>query len=115
MSDDRPKLSWEELNALVNEALSLEQDIRGTARLRQMEIVRTIRAGALDYSASNANHNDAMTADMILATHGDSGRFYSVDMEAHEAEMIDFCRSCARELDCLCNRLDRARAQLRNQ
>ena len=108
MSDDHMKLSWDELNALINEALSLEQDIRGTARLRQMEIVRTIRAGALDYNAQDASYDDAMTADMIVATHGDSGRYYSADMETHEAETIDFCTRCPREVGCPCDRLARA-------
>lgn len=98
MKDDLTKLGWEELNALINEALSLEQDIRGTARLRQMEIVQTIRAGVLDYNASNASYDDAMTADMIIATHGDSGRFFSADMEAHQEEMINFCTRCPREV-----------------
>ncbi len=114
MSDNRPKLSWDELNALINEALSLEQDIRGTARLRQMEIVYAIRACELDCSAPNANHDDAMTADMILATHGDSGRYYSADMETHEAETIDFCKRCPRVAGCACDRIERARKPLQN-
>lgn len=114
MSDDRPKLSWDEMNALINEALSLEQDIRGTARLRQMEIVQTIRVGVLDYNSQNASYDDAMTADMIIATHGDSGRFYSADMETHEAEMIDFCSRCPRVPGCRCDCIERARKLRQN-
>lgn len=104
------QMSWKELNALLNEALALEQDIRGTARLRQMDIVRTIRAGELDYDVADACYHDAMTADMVIAEHGDAGRFYSSDMEDHAVLMNEICRHCPRKAGCPCDRLERAKS-----
>ncbi|BBA34511.1 hypothetical protein sS8_2560 [Methylocaldum marinum] len=102
------QMSWKDLNALLNEALGLEQDVRGTARRRQMDIVRMIRAGELDYDAPDACSHDAMTADMIIAEHGDAGRFYSSDMEDHLVLMNGICRHCPREAGCPCDRMARA-------
>lgn len=102
------RMSWKELHVLLNEALYLEQDIRGTARLRQMDIVRTIRAGELDYDAADACYHDSMTADMVIAEHGDAGRFYSSDMEDHTVLMNGICRHCPREAGCPCDRVARA-------
>ena len=104
------RMSWKELNALLNEALALEQDIRGAARLRQIEIVRTVRAGELDYDAPDACSHDAMTADMIIAEHGDAGRFYSSDMEDHAVLMNDICRRSPRVAGCPCDRLERSKS-----
>jgi len=103
-------MSWKDLNALLNEALQLEQDIRGTARLRQVEIVRTVRAGELDYDAPDACSHDAMTADMAIAEHGEAGRFYNCDMEDHAVLMNEICRHCPREAGCPCDRLERAKS-----
>lgn len=101
-------MNWKDLNALLNEALELEQDIQGRARLRQMDIVRTVRACALDHDAPDACYHDAMTADMVIAEHGDAGRFYSSDMEDYAVLMNEICRHCPGETGCPCDRLERA-------
>lgn len=104
------KMEWNRLDELIEEAEELKNDIRGTARLRQMEIAALFKEVVLDENAPDASYHSAMDADMIVAVHGEAGQYYSREMEDHADEMASVCAACGGAPDCPCERQAEARA-----
>ena len=102
-------MEWNRLDELIEETEALKNDIRGTARLRQMEIAALFREVVLDENAPDASYHSAMDADMVVAVHGAAGQYYSRDMEDHADEMASACAACGGAPDCHCRRAEHAK------